>query len=111
MSASDNVVEFRGKSAKPRASTSRALGRARVRNGPNMQRLLFRSSRLIAESDEAALVRDVGLAIDRAQTKLARIKLRLNSVQEQAAAEVQLLRTAETKLAAAIVAALLSGKR
>ena len=109
---SHNVVEFRGKSAKPRASTSRASGRApRVPNGPNMQRLLFRSSHLIVESNEADLVRDVGLALDRAQTKLGRIKQHLRDVQEQAAAEVQLLTTAETKLTAAIVAALLSGQR
>ena len=73
-----------------------------------MQRLLFRSSRLIVESDEADLVRDVGFNIDRAQTKLKRLQRRLQSVQEQAAAEVQLLSAADTKLTAAIVAALLS---
>jgi hypothetical protein len=83
-------------------------GRSRVRNGANMQRLLFRSSRLIAESDEADLVRDVGLALDRAQTKLRRIKQRLKDVQEQAAAQVELLTAADAKLTAAIVAALLS---
>jgi hypothetical protein len=54
------------------------------------------------------LVRDVCLAVDRAQTKLKRIQRRLKDVQEQAAAQVQLLTAAETKLIAAIVAALLS---
>jgi hypothetical protein len=79
--------------------------------GPNLQRLLFRSSDLIVESDEADLVRDVCVDIDRAQTKLKRIQLRLKGVQEQAAARVQLLTAAETKLTAAIVAALLSRKQ
>ena len=73
-----------------------------------MQRLLFRSSDLIVESDEADLVRDVCFDIDRAQTKLKRIQRRLKGVQEQAAARVQLLSAAETKLTVAIVAALLS---
>jgi hypothetical protein len=82
--------------------------RENVRNGPNLQRLLFRSSHLIVESDEADLVRDVCFDVDRAQTKLKRIQLRLKGVQEQAAAQVQLLTAAETKLTAAIVAALLS---
>jgi hypothetical protein len=76
--------------------------------GSNMRTFLFRSSRLIVESADADLVRDVGLALDRAQTKLGQIKRRLQGVQEQAAAEVQLLSAAETKLTAAIVAALLS---
>jgi hypothetical protein len=100
------IIEF------PNASQRRKLpSYGHVRNGPNMQRLLFRSSRLIAESDEADLIRDVGLALDRAETKLRRIKERLKGVQEQAAANVQMLTAAETKLSAAIVAALLSGQR
>jgi hypothetical protein len=52
--------------------------------------------------------RDVCLDLDKAQTKLKRIQRRLKDVQEQAAASVQLLTAAETKLTAAIVAALLS---
>jgi hypothetical protein len=70
--------------------------------------LLFRSSHLIVESDETDLVRDVCFSIDRAQAKLKRIQRRLKDVQEQAAARVQLLTAAETKLTAAIVATLLS---
>ena len=73
-----------------------------------MRTLLFRSSRVIVESDEADLVRDVCFDIDRAQGKLKRIRQRLQNVQEQAAAQVQMLTTADTKLTAAIVAALLS---
>jgi hypothetical protein len=73
-----------------------------------MQTFLFRSYHLIVESDEADLVRDVCFGIDRAQTKLKAIQRRLKGVQEQAAAQVQLLTAAETKLTAAIVAALLS---
>jgi len=76
-----------------------------------MLRLLFRSSRLIVESDEADLIRDVCLGLDRAQNKLKAIQRRLKVVQEEAAAQVKLLTTAETKLSAAIVAALLSGQR
>jgi hypothetical protein len=48
------------------------------------------------------------LALDRAQTKLRRIKQPLKDVQEQAAAQVELLTAADAKLTAAIVAALLS---
>lgn len=73
-----------------------------------MRTFLFRSRDLIVESDEADLVRDVSLDIDKAQTKLVAIRGRLRGVQEQAAAQVQFLTAAETKLTAAIVAALLS---
>ena len=73
-----------------------------------MRTFLFRSRDLIVESDEADLVRDVSLDIDKAQTKLVAIRRRLRGVQEQAAAQVQFLTSAETKLTAAIVAALLS---
>jgi hypothetical protein len=76
--------------------------------GSNMRTFLFRSSSLIVESADADLVRDVGLALDRAQTKLGQIKRRLKGVQEQAAAQVKLLTAADVKLSAAIVAALLS---
>jgi len=75
-----------------------------------MQTFLFRSRELIVESDEADLLRDVSLDIDKAQTKLEAIRQRLRGVKEQATAQVQFLTAAETKLAAAIVAALLSGQ-
>jgi hypothetical protein len=63
---------------------------------------------LIVQSDEADLVRDVCFDIDKAQTKLKAVRRRLQGVQEQAAAKVQLLTAADTKLTATIVAALLS---
>lgn len=96
------VITSEPKEGKPK----RVECRSRAQDRKNMQTLLFRSSRLIVESDDADLVRDVGLALDKAQTKLGRIKRRLKDVQEQAAAQVLLLTTAETKLSAAIVAAL-----
>jgi hypothetical protein len=74
---------------------------------PNMHTFLFRSRDLILESDEADLVRDVCLNVHRAETKLKRIRQRLQGVQEQAAEQVRLLTAADIKLTAAIVAALL----
>ena len=76
-----------------------------------MRCLLFRSSRLIVEADETELVEHVGLALDRASSELERVKQRLKDVQEEAAAELRLLTEAETKLSAAIIAALLSKSR
>ena len=102
---SDNVIAF------PEPAVlfpKRRRSRGNVRNGPNMQTFVFRSYDLIAESNEADLVRDVCFDIDKAQTKLKAVRRRLKGVQEQAAAKVQLLTAAETKLTAAIVAALLS---
>lgn len=63
------------------------------------------------EADETELVEHVGLALDRASSKLERVKQRLKDVQEEAAAELRLLTEAETKLSAAIIAALLSKSR
>jgi len=82
--------------------------RENVRNGPSMHTFLFRSYDLIVQSDKADLVRDVCFDIDKAQTKLKAVRRRLQGVQVRAAAEVQLLTAADTKLTAAIVAALLS---
>jgi hypothetical protein len=107
------VIDFPNASHRRGAPRHRAAYRSRTGacNEPNMHTFLFRSIDLIVESDEADLVRDVCFNIDRAQTKLERIQRRLKDVQEQAAAQLELLTTAETKLAAAIVAALLSGQR
>jgi hypothetical protein len=97
------IIEF------PNAShRNRTLRRARAQNGHSMHTLLFRSRELIVESDETDLVRDVCLDLDKAEKKLKAIRRRLQGVQEYAAAQVQFLTAAETKLAAAIVAALLS---
>jgi hypothetical protein len=98
-----SVIEF--PNAGPRR---RALRRARAQNGQNMHTLLFRSRELILQSDEADLVRDVCLDIDRAEGKLKRIQQRLKDVQEWAANQVEELTAADTKLTAAIVAALMT---
>jgi len=90
------------------AAADEERARDRQRNGPNMHTFVFRSRKLIVEANEAELVRDVRLDPDKAQKKLTAIRRRLQGVIEQAAAEMQLLKTAETKLAAAITAALLS---
>jgi hypothetical protein len=66
--------------------------------GPNMHTFAFRSYDLIVKSDDADLVRDVCCDLDKAQSKLRRLKQRLKNIQEQAAAQVQLLTIAETKL-------------
>jgi hypothetical protein len=74
-----------------------------------MHTFCFRSYDLIVESADADLVRDVSFDVDKAETKLKAIREQLKRTQEMAAARVHLLTTAETKLTAAIVAALLSG--
>jgi hypothetical protein len=84
------------------------LGRTRYHR---RQHLLFRSRESILASDEEDLIRDVCSDIDRAEGKLKRIQQRLKGVQQWAAAEILLLTAADTKLSAAIVAALLSGRR
>jgi hypothetical protein len=104
------VIDFPNASPRRGVPRRRAAYRSRTGacNGPNMQRLLFRGYDLIVESEEADLVRDVCLDIDRAQTKLKAIQRSLQGVREQAAGRVQLLTAAETKLTGAIAAALLS---
>jgi|SRR5882724_5107611 len=100
------VVTSEPKEEEPKKVDRRS--RERVRNDRTWHTFLFRSRDLILESDEADLVRDVCFDIDKAQTKLKAIRRRLRGVQDQAAAQVQLLSAADTKLTAAIVAALLS---
>jgi hypothetical protein len=75
-----------------------------------MRTFLFRSYNLIVKSDEADLVRDVSCDIGKAETKLKAVRQQLKRTKELAAARVHLLTTAETKLTAAIVAALLSDR-
>jgi hypothetical protein len=99
---SENIIDFP-------AAADRPITRARPRStSRSIWTLAFRSYNSIVESDEADLVRDACLDIDKARTKLRLVKRRLKDVQEQAAAQVQLLTAADTKLTAAIVAALLS---
>jgi hypothetical protein len=107
----DNIVEFRA-AAKPRryrfidqTEDEDLAPRGQNLNGPNMHTFVFRSLRLILESNENDLVRDVRFDLDKAKTKLRKIRHRLKGVQEQAAAQVQQLTVAETKLSSAIQAA------
>ena len=104
------IITFPGRGSRPGRTYNSYKARERKppeRSGLNMRTALFRNREAIVESDEADLVRDVCLNIDKAQAKLARLQARLKIVQ----AEVQLLTAADTKLSAAIVAALLSGQR
>jgi hypothetical protein len=106
---SDNVIAFRGNKTSDTQRSISSTGRPyRVRGEKNKHTLLFRSRETILQSDEADLVRDVCFDIDRAQGKLERIRARIESLQEYAATELQLLTDADTKLSAAIVVALLS---
>jgi hypothetical protein len=106
---SDNVIAFRDNKTSDTQRSISSTGRPyRVRGEKNKHTLLFRSRETILQSDEADLVRDVCFDIDRAQGKLERIRARIESLQEYAATELQLLTDADTKLTAAIVAALLS---
>jgi hypothetical protein len=98
----ENIIDF------PAAADRVSHRRRPYNKRGSMQTFVFRSYDLIVESDEADLVRDVCFDVDKAQTKLKAIRRRLKGVQEQAAVRVELLTAAETKLTAAIVAALLS---
>lgn len=75
-----------------------------------MHTFLFCSDELIVESDDLDLAGDVGLDLHKAQVKLRKIQERLQGVQERAAAQIQLLTAAETKLTVAIAEALLSNR-
>jgi hypothetical protein len=106
---SDNVFAFPGNKTSDRPRSISSSGRPyRVRGEKNKHTLLFRSRESILQSDEPDLVRDVCFDIDRAKGKLERIRARIESLQEYAATELQLLTDADTKLSAALVAALLS---
>lgn len=73
--------------------------------GRNMHTFVFRSYNLIVESEEADLVRDVSLDVDKAQTKLKAVRRQLEQDRKHAAARAELLTSVESKLSAAIVAA------
>jgi hypothetical protein len=117
---SADVIAFPGSAPKPSQNVlvddeeEEAPYSYRRRQRPHrdgaMHKALIRSYDLIVRSEDADLVKDVSFDIDRAQRKLEKIQKQLKSVREQAAARLHLLTTAETKLKAAIVAALLSGQ-
>ena len=105
-----NVVHF--PAGTPPMKPHRTEYRSRTGDGQkNMHTYLFRSREALLEADEAELIRDVCSDIDKAQRKLEKIRARIESLQEYAATELQLLSDADTKLSAALVAALLSTQR
>jgi DNA-binding transcriptional MerR regulator len=80
--------------------------KGRQRGGHNMHTFVFRSYNLIVKSDEADLVRDVCFDVEKAQSKLKAIRRQLEHDRKHAAARAELLTSCETKLSAAIDAAL-----
>jgi DNA-binding transcriptional MerR regulator len=82
-----------------------ATGRPYRRSGRNMHTFVFRSYNMIVQSEEADLVRDVCLDVDKAQTKLKAVRRQLQRDREHAAARAELLTSVENKLSAAIEAA------
>ncbi|CCE06462.1 hypothetical protein BRAS3843_1730031 [Bradyrhizobium sp. STM 3843] len=82
--------------------------RRRKQHGPSMHTFLFRSYDLIVGSTEADLARDVRADLDKAQSKLKRIRRQIQRDREWAAARAELLTLADAKLSAAIEAALRS---
>ena len=94
-----------GNNLPPDTAENQRLRSDRRHDRANMQTFLFRSYDLIVKSDEADLIRDVCLDIHKAEVKLKKVRQRLQGLREQSAAQIQLLSAAETKLAAAIVAA------
>lgn len=100
-----SVIEFPNASQR-RRQTQRSYTRRST--GANIRTLCFRSYDLIVEADEAELVRDVCRDTHKAEVKLRKVKERLQGERERSAALIELLTVAETKLSAAIVAALLS---
>lgn len=94
-----------------RKAASRPSQKTYRGSGVNIRTLCFRSREMLLESDEADLVRDVCRDPDKAETKLKAIRKRLQDVKEWSAAQIEELTAADTKLTAAIVAALLSGQR
>ncbi|KRR09558.1 hypothetical protein CQ12_13810 [Bradyrhizobium jicamae] len=69
------------------------------------RKFVFRSYNLIAESDDADLVRDVRLDTGKAQTKLKKIREQIVIDRDKAAARADMMTKAEAKLSAAIEAA------
>jgi hypothetical protein len=108
-----DIIELR--SAVTRDAARRKAAKAPVRAAKvarpekNMHNLLFRSREAILESDEADLIADVRFDLHKAQVKLQRMRTARQSLEERTTAELALSVEADTKLAAAIVAALVSG--
>ncbi len=94
---------------RPPVAMTKASSR-RGSSGVSIRTLCFRSRELILEANEADLFRDVCRDPHKAEVKLKAIQERLQSVREWSAAQTGMLTTAETKLTAAIVAALRSAR-
>lgn len=58
---------------------------SRQRSAANMHKVVFRSCHLILASPETELVRDVGLDLDKAKTKLRRLREQMERDREWAA--------------------------
>jgi hypothetical protein len=98
-----SVIDF------PSASNRRRTGRPyRVRGEKNMHTLLFRSRKRYCNQTSLIWFGTSALTSTGPRGNLARIRARMGSLQEYAVTELQLLTAADTKLSAAIVAALLS---
>jgi hypothetical protein len=73
----------------------------------NMREAAFRGYDAIEEATPEELVRDVGMDLHKAQLKLKKAQARVQSLRD----DLDKMTYVETKLSAAIVEALLSGKR
>jgi hypothetical protein len=74
--AMSEVITFPGRGSRPGRTYRSYKPRERKppeRSGLNMRTALFRNREAIVKSDDADLVRDVCLDIDKAQAKLARL--------------------------------------
>jgi hypothetical protein len=108
----DNIVDFPGRQLQSNRVSNRISEdksrQTRRSTGVNIRTLCFRSYDLIVEADEGELLRDVCLDTHKAEVKLRKVRERLQGERERSAALIELLTAAETRLRAAIVAALLS---
>ena len=104
-----SVIEFPNAGSRRHSLVRDRIDRRRS-GGVNIRTLCFRSYDLIVESDEAQLLRDVCRDTRKAEVKLRKVKERLQGERERSAALIELLTAAETRLSAAIVAALLSSR-
>jgi len=78
-----------------------------TKSGLNMREAAFRGYEAIEEASADDLVRDVGMDLHKAQLKLKKAQARVQSLRD----DLDKMTHVETKLSAAIVEALLSGKR
>jgi hypothetical protein len=99
-------VTRRAHARKPRCSENGTLEEraARKCSGANMHKVVFRSTTMILASSPDERARDVGLDLDKAQTKLRRIREQMERDREWAAARDTMMSLVEAKLDAAIAA-------